>query len=101
MRLFLTEPCRHRTCLVLVALLGASPSLHGQSGASSQAPQRRVEAQEPPRTAQATRIDRAPRLDGTLNDPLWLQATPISNFLQREPYEGKAPTEQTEVRVLY
>jgi hypothetical protein len=40
-------------------------------------------------------------LDGTLDDPFWLQATPISNFLQREPYEGQAPSERTEVRVLY
>ncbi len=40
-------------------------------------------------------------MDGTLDDPLWLQATPISNFLQREPYEGQAPTETTEVRILY
>ena len=36
-----------------------------------------------------------------MDDPLWQQATPISNFLQREPFEGKAPTEKTEVRVLY
>jgi hypothetical protein len=40
-------------------------------------------------------------LDGTLDDPLWQQASPISKFLQREPYEGQAPTEQTEVRILY
>jgi len=40
-------------------------------------------------------------LDGTLDDPLWLQATPISNFLQHEPYEGQPPTEQTEVRIVY
>jgi hypothetical protein len=40
-------------------------------------------------------------LDGTLDDPLWVQATPISNFLQREPYKGQPPTERTEVRVLY
>jgi len=40
-------------------------------------------------------------LDGTLDDPLWLQATSISNFLQREPYEGQPPTERTEVRILY
>jgi hypothetical protein len=58
-------------------------------------------AQEPLRPAQASRGDRAPRLDGTLDDPLWLQATPISNFLQREPYEGQPPTEHTEVRILY
>jgi hypothetical protein len=46
-------------------------------------------------------VDRAPKLDGTLNDPLWQQATPVTNFLQREPYEGEPPTERTEVRVLY
>jgi hypothetical protein len=68
---------------------------------SPQAPQRQGGAQEPLRTAQAARTDRAPRLDGTLDDPLWLQATSISNFLQREPYEGQPPTERTEVRILY
>src|SRR5260370_12067354 len=40
-------------------------------------------------------------MDGTLDDPLWQEATPITNFLQREPYEGQTPTEQTEVRILY
>lgn len=40
-------------------------------------------------------------MDGTLADPLWAKATPIANFLQREPYEGQAPTEKTEVRILY
>ncbi len=33
------------------------------------------------RIVQATRVDRAPKLDGTLDDPLWQLATPISNFL--------------------
>jgi Domain of unknown function (DUF5916)/Carbohydrate family 9 binding domain-like len=84
-----------------VTLLVAWSPLRGQSGTPSQAPQRQVGAQEPLRTAQASRVDRAPRLDGTLDDPLWLQATPISNFLQREPYEGQPPTEHTEVRILY
>ena len=40
-------------------------------------------------------------MDGTLDDPLWQQATAIANFLQREPFEGQAPTEKTEVRILY
>jgi hypothetical protein len=53
------------------------------------------------RVAQAVRVDRPPKLDGTLNDPLWQQATLITDFWQREPYEGQPATEQTEVRVLY
>jgi len=32
---------------------------------------------------------------------LWLTAEPISDFRQREPFEGKPPTEKTEVRILY
>ncbi len=53
------------------------------------------------KTAAAARVERAPRLDGTLDDPLWQQAQPVSDFHQREPYEGQAPTEKTEVRILY
>ncbi len=87
--------------MLLVVFLGACLPLRGQSGASSQAGQRQVGAQERLRTAQASRVDRTPKLDGTLDDPLWLQATPISNFLQHEPYEGQPPTEQTEVRIVY
>jgi len=58
-------------------------------------------AQEPARTAQAIRVERSPKLDGTLDDPAWQMASPISNFLQREPFEGQQPTEKTEVRILY
>src|ERR1700736_5476240 len=101
MRFSLTEPRARRTWVCIVTLLAASPSLCAQSGAASQEPERQVGAQAPPRTALASRVDRAPKLDGTLDDPLWQQASPISKFLQREPYEGQAPTEQTEVRILY
>ena len=51
--------------------------------------------------AEAVRVDRAPRMDGTLNDPLWQSAKSIADFRQREPYEGQSPTEKTEVRILY
>jgi len=54
-----------------------------------------------PRSLKATPVERPPKLDGTLDDPLWQQATPITNFLQREPYEGQPPSERTEVRILY
>jgi hypothetical protein len=94
-----SPPCR--TWLFLATFAVAWSPLRGQSGTPSQLPQQQVGAQEPLRTAQASRVDQIPKLDGTLDDPLWLQATPISNFLQREPYEGQAPTERIEVRVLY
>jgi len=69
--------------------------------AQSQPKEARIGAQESLRTMKAVRVDRAPKLDGTLDDGLWQQATPSSNFRQREPFEGQTPTEKTEVRILY
>ena len=53
------------------------------------------------RNAQATAIEHPPKLDGTLEDLLWQNGIPITDFRQREPYEGQPPTERTEVRILY
>src|SRR5438105_3743206 len=90
-----------RGCVAL-ALLGwaSSAFLVAQTQSSSQGKQRRV-VQEALPSAQAARVDQAPKLDGTLDDPLWQQATPVNNFRQREPFEGQPPTEKTEVRILY
>lgn len=52
-------------------------------------------------TGEATRVDHAPKLDGTLDDPLWRLAKPTTDSRQREPHEGQPPTEKTEVRILY
>ena len=53
---------------------------------------------------QAT-VVRAPsesiRVDGRLNESVWALATPIGDFVQKEPIEGALPTERTEVRFLY
>lgn len=56
---------------------------------------------EPARIATAVRVDRPPKLDGTLNDPIWNEGVPITTFRQKEPYEGQPATESTEVRILY
>jgi hypothetical protein len=53
------------------------------------------------RVATAVRTDHAPKLDGTLDDPLWQAAPPVDDFRQREPFETQAATERTEVGVLY
>ncbi len=82
-------------------ILCASATAGAQPQSNPQTKPRQNVPQEPLRAAQARHVDRAPKLDGTLDDPLWQQATPIANFLQREPYEGQSPTERTEVRVLH
>jgi hypothetical protein len=51
--------------------------------------------------ARATRADHPPKLDGSLDDPLWQTAEVIKDFRQREPNEGETATEKTEVRILY
>ena len=53
------------------------------------------------RIAEAVRVDHSPRLDGTLDDPLWQSAKLVTDFRQREPREVEPATEKTEVRILY
>ena len=91
------------TGLIVLATIAsvASSRLYSQEQQTTKRGEIQAGAQEPSRTARATRVERAPELDGTLHDPDWQSATPISGFLQREPFEGQAPTERTEVRILY
>ncbi len=41
------------------------------------------------------------QIDGSLDEPAWQSATPITDFTQRDPVEGGEPSEPTEVYVLY
>ncbi len=47
------------------------------------------------------RVDTPPRLDGDLNDEVWLRAAVIDDFIQQEPAEGDPATERTVVRLIY
>ena len=40
-------------------------------------------------------------IDGRLDDAAWSAAEPIGELRQQSPDEGKAPSERTEVRILY
>jgi hypothetical protein len=52
--------------------------------------------------ATATRVDNGSiRIDGRLDDEAWQKARPITDFVQKEPVENAAPTDQMEVRLLY
>ena len=68
--------------LLLAVLFPSSAVVNALSQVNPQAAQTRVGVTEPLRTAQASRVDRAPKLDGTLDDPLWQLATPITNLRQ-------------------
>jgi hypothetical protein len=53
------------------------------------------------RTAIAVRAEHPPKIDGTLDDPIWKTAPAINGFRQREPLETQPATEKTEVHILY
>jgi uncharacterized protein DUF5916 len=41
------------------------------------------------------------RVDGRLDEEAWLRASPVADFVQKEPTEGAAPSDAMEVRFLY
>ena len=47
------------------------------------------------------RTETAPAIDGLLDDPVWKNAALIDDLTQVEPIEGAAPSQRTEVRILY
>jgi hypothetical protein len=54
-----------------------------------------------PKTIQSARTTSPIEIDGILSEAAWQSAPPVGDFLQFDPDEGKAPTESTDVRVLY
>src|SRR5215470_5659137 len=56
---------------------------------------------KPGRRASAIRTERPPKLDGTLDDPVWRTSPAVSDFRQREPLETEVATDKTEVHILY
>jgi uncharacterized protein DUF5916/cellulose/xylan binding protein with CBM9 domain len=61
---------------------------------------RGLPASQTPPTASARVVATPPVIDGRLTDSVWLEATPITGFVQRELHEGAPITERTEVRIL-
>lgn len=91
------DPSHFLLGISLIALLSLSSSADARSAATALP----AVPQEEPRVAQAAPVDHKPKLDGSLTDPLWQSAKPITDFRQREPHEGEPATEKTEVRILY
>jgi len=69
------------------------------SSASAQAPLSGVGDRK---QATATRVPNGSiRVDGHLDDEAWQKAAPITDFIQKEPTEGAAPTDAMDVRIVY
>jgi hypothetical protein len=54
-----------------------------------------------PPAVSAVFADRAPRMDGVLDEAAWSRAEPVSEFRRDVPSDGNAASERTEVRVVY
>src|SRR5689334_313681 len=48
-----------------------------------------------------TRVATAPRIDGVLDDAVWVTIPAATGFTQSFPHDGEAPSEPTTVRVAY
>ena len=84
------------TCLSAVAPVGA---VAGQAGEPDDAAEEAASL----RTVRALALgpDERIEIDGQLTEPAWDRAEPAGEFVQQEPTEGGAPTERTEVYVVY
>lgn len=82
------RPTRRQTstCLVvLAALVIIAPAARGAE----------------PRVYTTARTDSPPHIDGLLDDAVWSRVEWATDFIQRDPQEGAAPSGQTSFKILY
>jgi hypothetical protein len=53
------------------------------------------------KSVRVTRVSSPPIIDGRMDETLWGQADPITDFHQIRPGDGTAPSERTEVYLVY
>src|SRR5687767_13946031 len=53
------------------------------------------------RSLQAVKITHPPRIDGSLEDAVWTEIAPVTDFIQNFPEWGKPATHRTDVKIAY
>ncbi len=89
------SPLRTRALAIACAascIVGSAPYLAASQQASPT---------DPVRSAVVTAVTSQIVIDGALDEAAWRQAPTIGDLVQRIPVAGAAPTERTEVRLLY
>ena len=87
--------------LLLAAFLGLPFAAALAQEAAPAAATPPAAAAAPRRQLGAARITQAPKLDGVLDEAVWQEAQPATNFIQARPNPGLPEKHSTEVRVLY
>ena len=86
------------TCLLLAASVARAQG--ASVPAQPVAPVTKSQADPRPSVAAALRRDQVD-IDGRLSESAWSAATAITELHQQSPDEGRAPTQRTELRILY
>jgi hypothetical protein len=69
---------------------------------SNSKPQSDADATENGKHAMATRVQNGViRVDGRLDEEVWVRSPAITDFIQKEPEQGAVPTDDMEVRFAY
>jgi hypothetical protein len=82
-----------RSILLSLAISIAASTVHAQQTTKSQT--------DPRPKAQATKRNGSVAIDGKLDEAAWAAAAPIGELTQAVPNEGRAPSEKTDIRVMY
>lgn len=83
--------CKLYVCLFLI--IGLTSRVYSQKTLSP--------GDIPKKTLQALRVEKAPRIDGVLDEEIWLRAIPATDFIQTQPTENTKASFATEVRIAY
>jgi hypothetical protein len=81
-------------CVLLLASAHAAVAQQQEASPPSDSPRSRP-------VASAVLVTTAPTIDGSLDEGMWRDASPLTGFVQAEPFEGQPGSELTEVRILY
>ena len=84
--------------LLLAAGMGRHPSAHPHAATGEDSPSGAAPARL---EVHAVRLSAPVTIDGDLSDPGWQNIPAFTTFVQRDPVEGGAPSQRTEVQVAF
>ena len=89
-------PRQYRLAAVFVGVTALGLSAQESRTGANSTPSR------PQKTATAVRIPNGSiSIDGRLNETAWADVQVLRDFIQKDPVEGAAPTDQLEIRIAY
>src|SRR5512138_2659018 len=88
--------------LGVLGVCGAARAAQDQSGGGAKGPQDPFGRVYPARIYDAVKLEGpAPEIDGRLTDGAWSQGEWAGDYRQYIPTEGAAPSQRTELKILY